>query len=374
MKRAIISCFIICFAFDMHGQDAKEFISKDPRAVYIPVQNTYSAESIARHINSAFESEKEKLLAIYTWVTTNIRYDTDSMYTINSERDPEARVTAALRRRKGVCENYAALFSVIAEKCGISCYIVSGYTKQAGAIDRSGHSWCAVSLDNEWYLCDPTWDEGNSMNARWYLIPPGRFIETHMPFDPLWQLLDYRTTHKEFASGRTYARKQKEPVNYKNNVDAYLLSGRLQQLESAISRIRETGTEIELVKNRLAFLQMQAGIIYEERDMKLYNTAVSDFNKANALLNEFIQYRNNRFMPAREETCIYKMLSESAEYIRSANNKLNTLSHSETNDQYDPGLLINRLFMLSRKLEEQQLFLGRYFSSNTPEREKLFYK
>ena len=61
-------------------------------------------------------------------------------------------------------------------------------------------------------------------------------------------------------------------------------------------------------------------------------------------------------------------------YILSANNKLNTLSRSETNDQYDPGLLFNRLYTLSRKLEEQQLFLGRYFSSNTPEREKLFFK
>ena len=374
MKRAIISSCIICFTGVLQGQDAHEFVLKDPRAVYIPLHHTYSTAFISSYINSAFKTEREKLLAIYSWVTTNIRYDTDSMYAINSERDPEARVTEALRRRKGVCENYAALFTDIAVKCGIKCYIVSGYTKQLGAIDRSGHSWCAVSLENEWYLCDPTWDEGNSMNARWYLLPPGRFIDTHMPFDPLWQLLEYRITHKEFVSGRTYARKQKDLINYNSEVNAYLLLTRLQQLESAISRIRESGTENELVKNRLKFLQMQAGIIYEERDMNLYNTAVSDFNKANEILNEFIQYRNNRFLPVKEETFFSEMLKKSTTYILSANNKLSILSRSETNDQYDPSILLNRLSTLSSKLAEQQLFLGRYFSANIPEREKLFYK
>ena len=79
---------------------------------------------------------------------------------INSDINPEARITVALRRRKGVCENFAAIFNDICLKAGLTSFVVSGYTKQSGAVDKTGHSWCAVFINKNWYLCDPTWDEG----------------------------------------------------------------------------------------------------------------------------------------------------------------------------------------------------------------------
>lgn len=372
MKNAFITACFIGLPFTIWAQVKTEFITKDPAPLNIPASSNITTDAIARQINQHQQSEKEKLLAIHTWVCTNIRYDTDSMYAINSEKDPDAKITAALKRGKGVCENFAAIFCDISSKCGIPCQVISGYTKQSGSIDKSGHSWCAVYLQNDWLFCDPTWDEGQALNYQWFSIEPSIFIESHMPFDPLWQLLPYRISHKDFADGRTSAKRDKPVISFRDSVLAYLHSNRLQQLESSIERLENAGIANELIRNRASYLRMHAGIIHEERDMKLYNAAVSDFNQANDLMNEFILFRNNRFIPAREEKTILESFSNASSFVNEANQKLLTLSASATNYQYDPGILKHRLSALSQKINDQLNFTKKYFSTSLAEREQLF--
>ena len=374
MKQFLLLYFALYCNTVLKGQDTNEYTYTDQKALTIPVAETYSTTSIAGFIKANFKTEKDKLRAIYTWVTTNIRYDPDSMYQINSDKDPETKITAALRRRRGVCENYAAIFNEIAVKSGISSYTVSGYTRQVGSVDRSGHTWCAVYLDSKWLFCDPTWDEGSKGQAKWFLIPPSLFIESHMPFDPLWQLLDHRISHKQFYKGNCYPGKEKLNYNFTDSINASLKLDNLQQLEAASSRIQEEGLVNELVKNRLAYLRMQAGIIYEERNMVLYNAAVAAFNNANIIFNEFIQYRNNRFMPSKPDRKINDMLTPADTLCITAHKKLDEVIISTTNFQYDPGLLKNRLEVLTRKIREQKDFLKRYFATASRLRENLFYK
>ena len=155
-------------------------------------------------MRSHFDSERTKVRAIYAWVTTNLKYDKDSANIINSDINPEAKITVALRRRKGVCENFAAIFNDICLKTGLTSFVINGYTKQSGTVDKTGHSWCAVFINKNWYLCDPTWDEGSGLNSKYFLVQPTEFIESHMPFDPLWQLLNYPISHEQFYSGNIY--------------------------------------------------------------------------------------------------------------------------------------------------------------------------
>lgn len=372
MNRFIL---IVCFmgsALASGAQVNTGYVLKEPAGIYNPSSETLTTEMIARQISLQNHSEKDKLFAIHAWVTTNIRYDTDSMYTINSEKYPEARITAALRRGKGVCENFAAIFCDISSKCGIPCQVISGYTKQLGSIDKSGHSWCSVYLQNDWFFCDPTWDEGSGMNYRWFLVEPSTFIESHMPFDPLWQLLPYRISHKDFIDGRTGAIRDKPVISFRDSVQAYLQSNRLQQLESSIERLENAGIANELIKNRASYLRMQAGIIHEEKDMILYNNAVADFNKANDLMNEFILLRNNRFIPGREEKSIFEIFNQASIYVSNANQKLDSLLVSPSNYQYDPEVLKHRLSALSQKISDQLNFTKKYFASGLAEKEKLF--
>lgn len=61
------------------------------------------------------------------------------------------------------------------------------------------HAWNAVRTSKGWYLYDPTWSSGTvdgnfqfvkDLNDTWYKVLPREFILTHIPFDPIWQLLN----------------------------------------------------------------------------------------------------------------------------------------------------------------------------------------
>ena len=134
-------------------------------------------------------------------MATNIRYDTDGMYSINTDRDPSARIRIALARRRGVCENYAAIFNDIASKCGIRTQIISGYTKtNTEALIKPATPGVLHFLDHEWYLFDPTWDEGrySKRGYNWFMKLPADFFQFHMPFDPSGNCLTSPSVMKHF--------------------------------------------------------------------------------------------------------------------------------------------------------------------------------
>src|SRR6185437_15233754 len=85
----------------------------------ISMNKSQSSSEIADFINSHYHSDDQKVLAIYSWLVNNIRYDNDSLHFVVLDEDNDQRVSYALRRRKGVCENFAAIFSDLCSKCGI---------------------------------------------------------------------------------------------------------------------------------------------------------------------------------------------------------------------------------------------------------------
>lgn len=374
MKPLFVICLILFYSQAIKGQGQNEYaaiLQYNPR---IPKAETYSAVSIARYIQLNYKTDKDRLSAIYSWVISNISYDKDSMYHINWSLYPEEKIAATLRRRRGVCENYAALFTDIALKSGIRSFVVNGYTKQSGSVNSAGHSWCAVSLENEWYLCDPTWDAGSSGKVLYFLVSPLQFIQTHMPFDPLWQLLDHSITDREFRKGLFYIERDKTSYNFEDSVNAFFQLDSLQQMEAAANRVKRAGVENERVKNWLAYNQMQIAIVYGEKDMDFYNAAVADLNKANSIFNDFIQYRNTRFIPYKPDEKIKSMLNPISILLSSASLKLNQMGRKIETFQYDTGTIKSRISKLQERLQDQQHFLNLYFATIEKERIKLFYQ
>jgi hypothetical protein len=373
MKLSLLSYLLVCFALVVKSQDYNSYTSGN-KALYIPETETYSTTSIANYLQSNFKTDKEKLLAAYFWVTANIRYDRDSMYNINWGPDPQTKISSALRRRKGVCENFAAIFSDISSKCGIPSFVVTGYTMQSGAVKRTGHTWCAVYPDKEWLLCDPTWDAGPGSRTNFFLISPREFIESHMPFDPLWQLLPYQLSHREFSRGNIYAKKESAPMNVTDSVKAFLQLDSLHQLEASLLRMKQAGLENDMVNTWRSYVNMKIAIVYEDKDMNLYNSAVADLNRANTIFNNFVEYRNNRFIPTKPDDETRALLDPIAGIISSAEKKLDQIGRSVENLQYDTGPLQKRLDALALRVKEQQLFLKQYVESSLADRGKLFYK
>ncbi len=369
----LLICLFACYGTVINAQDFNNYTYTDVKAIRIPETETYNTSSIANYIQTNFTTEKDRLRAIYTWITSNIRYNKDSMYYSFWGEDPERKLSSVLKTRKGVCENFASLLTRIANKCGIPAHVVNGYTKMGGTVKWTGHGWSAVYIDNEWLLCDPTWDAGFTTTTNYFLVPPSQFIENHMPFDPLWQLLEYPISHKEFRQGFTRGKKE-ERFNYTDSVKNYLQSDTLLQMESISRRMKQAGLENEDLRTWYAYNEMKIFIVYQEKDMNIFNSAVADLNKAKTLFNDFIQFRNNHFQPAKPAAEISTLFDSVENRLSSAYKKMDGIGTKIENYQYDTDGLKNNLDTLSARVKEQQVFLKRYFAGTMAEREKLLYQ
>lgn len=336
--------------------------------VRIPDSTSFSAGDLAGFIQQQYNTPKSQLQAIYSWITSHIRYDNDSTFFLNRNLDHNARIAATLRRRRGVCENYADLFADLAARIGLQSYVVYGYPLGISSRNNTGHAWCAVKVEDTWWLFDPTWDAGQPDNLRYFMVSPEVFIQTHMPFDPLWQLLERPVNHRNgnFKSKGTY--------HYKDSVDAFLQSDSLQQYLAIERRMKDAGANSQIIRLWQGFNRMNIAIIAGERDMQLYNAAVGELNEATEIFNEFVGYRNNRFLPYKQDAVIKQMLDPAVELILTATEKLDRIGLLVENFQYDTNGVRRQLSTLKKRIEEQKEFIRYYLATALTEREKLWYK
>ena len=179
-------------------------------------------ESLTRNCTS----DKQKLTAIFRWITQNISYTTftrqqrPSVSATETEPDDDGplkplneRVAeSVLKRRTAFCDGYARLLATMCAHASIRCEIICGYANGGSgkAIPKFGvnHYWNAVWLDGKWQLLDATWASGyldmrtgefvNSFDDRYYLSSPDTFIRDHYPDDPRWTLLPDNKVPDEF--------------------------------------------------------------------------------------------------------------------------------------------------------------------------------
>jgi len=69
----------------------------------------------------------------------------------------------------------------------------------------------AVKVGNKWRLYDPIWSAGivndgskfvKKYNPMWNNTAPEEMIKTHMPCDPIWQLLKNPVSYDDFKVSR----------------------------------------------------------------------------------------------------------------------------------------------------------------------------
>jgi hypothetical protein len=189
---------------------------------------------LARQLTAACSTERQKVTAIFKWITDNIAYNTGPSRSVSRRKskpvmmpvdDPDDgkalpalsdRVAInVLRDKKAVCEGYARLFQSLCQHAGIISALVTGYARvdmsRQESKFRSNHCWNAVMIDSAWYLLDATWAAGyitmpsgefvRRYDSYYFLTAPDQFIRHHYPDDLRWSLLvdppvigEFRTT------------------------------------------------------------------------------------------------------------------------------------------------------------------------------------
>ncbi len=336
-------------------------------------RNFKTTADLAAYINSNYGDSSEKILQAYTWVTSNIRYDTKNALATNHGIDHRAVIDVAFTKRRGVCENFAAIFSDVCSRMGFQAVSIEGITKQNGKVDRQGHSWSGVKIGNDWYLFDPTWDAGGNGNFHFFKQKGVTFIATHLSFDPLWQMMDHTVTYDEFVSGG-YSKRQKEFFNYKDSIAQYLADDTLHRLASKVTRMDKAGLTNDIVN---LFYRISKGDLEgekQEQQMQWYNEASKLLNECTEQLNHFIQYRNNRFIPSKPDIEVSGMLDGIDKKISIAFQYLDKVDASDAVLVYGTAPVREQAGKLKTSYERQKMFLQKFLSTALSDRKEVFYQ
>ena len=355
----------------------------------IPDSSTKTAKGIAQYILQNFTTPVSKTRAAFYWITQNISYDAENMFAINFYADTSDVINKTLQTRKGICMNFAFLFNSIVLQTGVKSYVVEGYTKQSGFVDYIPHAWCASLIDTTWYLFDPTWGSGYILNSKfvkkrnnsYFKTYPEILIRSHMPFDPLWQFLNYPITNQEFYEARTQINPKKQFFSFKDSLAVYENLSNIEKLTTVYSRIERNGVKNALLFDRLQHIKweierekVQTANANNQAIVDNYNDAVNIFNGGVASLNDFINYRNKQFDPQKSENEIRKWLDNCSNDFSKAKSKLDSLHPDDEKLNKSIVQLDKSIDNAVVNLNEQKVFVDKYFKTGKLFRKTLFRK
>ena len=384
MKQTKLLLILILFTQILFAQkkQSKEFVAIDQKALLIPDSLTTTTDNIANYVKDNFNTDKDKTRAIFIWVSTNIQYDIENMFALNFYEKKEEKILKPLKSRKGICENYAALFNEICLKTGIKSFVIEGYTKQNGFTDFIPHAWCAALVDSSWFLFDPTWGSGyvdngkfyKKINNNYYKVNPSILIKSHIPFDYLWQFLNYPITNQEFYEGNIQQNKANLYFNYIDSIQAFENQSYIDQLTSSAYRIEKNGIKNSLIFDRLQHIKLEIENDRQTKTVNLYNSAVTDYNDGINNFNEFINYRNKQFTPVKKDPEIQNMIDAADNKLKEARTKLGQIKNPDANTTNMIKQLTKSIDDAAIHIKEQQDWLKVYLSKGKTGRKSMFYE
>ena len=170
--------------------------------------------SYSDQICEGLTEDRQKVFAIYSYVTQRMAYDTVQ---VNDNRAYQDDALLVMRRGIAVCEGFANAFTALcrAQKIPATVEYGLGLSSFKDMMESDlehdevpDHAWAAVFLDGKWYFVDPTFDivhyyEGYGIEAAgsrngpafsYYLAPLESFSYEH-------KICDADTVHGFESSG-----------------------------------------------------------------------------------------------------------------------------------------------------------------------------
>lgn len=381
--RVLLCSVLMVISLEPNAQNKVNIYSQvDKIALQLPDSASRTSKEIAEYINRNFSSEADKSRAIFTWIANSIQYDVANMYAVNLYQTSEEIISKVLKTRKGICMHYAELFCSIANRVGIKSYVVSGYTKINGAVVNTPHAWCASLIDSEWYLTDPTWGAGYVQNSKFtkkinnlfYKAKPEQLAKSHMPFDPLWQLISSPITYQEFSEGKVSISKSRPLFNYRDTLAHYEQESEIEKMESSSRRIEQNGMKNSMIFDYLQHNKREIEYYNNKQQAEAYNSAVNFYNEGAYQLNSFIDYRNKQFTPKKSDAEIQEIVDNIEKSFNNSREKLKLIKNPDTNAANAMTMLGKSIEEAMAKMIEQKEFVAKYLKTGKLFRKALFYK
>lgn len=362
------------------GQAKVNYAGVDAIMDKIPHDLSMSTTGIAKYINANFKSENDKVRAAFYWTASNIRYDIENIESIDYKEISQDKIKNAVLTKKGVCIHYAEVFNDITKNVGVKSYLVYGYTKQNGKVGILSHAWCAARIDTTWWLFDPTWGAGYVQNKKFfkkinnlhYKAAPSQYIATHMPFDYLWQFLNYPVTNQEFIDGKTQLNKAKPAFDFATQIEDYERLSDLDKAKATLARMEKNGIKNNLIREITLSKKSEVDAIQNNESMEKMQSISFDYNQAVTMFNDFIAYRNNKFKPVLPDFAIKAMIENPKEKIIDCQKRIYSIGNYNDNNIANVKMLKNELIAFLKQIEVQEKFVDEYLSKSKSARKSMF--
>jgi hypothetical protein len=334
---------------------------------------------------SIIKYKSDTIRSIFDYVADEIQYDTDKAQMLRPSYQlhwsSKSVVLETIRRRKGVCEHYAELFNGLLRRAGYESYTVSGYTKGPTKIEEKvSHAWNAVKTSKGWYLYDPTWSSGTvddnfqfvkDLNDTWYQVPPEEFILTHIPFDPIWQLLNPPLTNHQIKAN-DFSLGKSNDYNFQDSITADLSKPEKLALISRLARIQSVGITNKLILQYAKILKRDISYNTLSEDLKLVNGSLSSVIFQ---YNIYITAKNKQFKkPQWSDPQLSSTMDLLKTNILSCSALLETIKTQDLDAIRYIGELKAKISQAQKSISVEDEFVTRYLSTKKPFRLALFYK
>ena len=366
--------FIIFITFETSFAFSADYSKIDKQSASVP-QNLKTVEEIAGNLTRNLTNQTEKVRAIYYWISHNIKYDMGMITSNKSATSTQELVDDVLKRRQGVCANYAELFRACCKSVGVESFVISGFTSQNGKLDKISHAWNAVLIDEKYYFIDATWAAGHEDNGKYihefndqfFLIAPAEFVKTHMPFDPIWQFLNNPITNKEFENGDFTKLKIPSNYNYSDSIKIQKDLNPIDKLVRENRRISKSGLTNSLVREIVAHNQQNIVTLK-------YNQAVEVFNKSVEDFNYYILCKNKQFDGTNmKDDKILELLSNSRQKLQLVEKTISFLNSDNGNVNRMMKEMEISIKEMKNKLSVEDSFVDKYIKTWKPFRIFMFY-
>lgn len=371
--------FLSVFSF---AQTKTAYTVVDNKMTVIPRDLSGSTAGIAAFISTNFKTDNDKIRAAFHWTASNISYDVANMFAVNFNETELEKIAKTVQTKKGVCSHYAAVFNDIAKKIGIESYIIEGYTKQNGKVGDLAHAWVVAKIDGQWFLFDPTWGAGYVNNGKFYKkindayfkVAPTKMIASHIPFDYLWQFLNYPITNGEFYEGKIQINKTKKYFDFEKEIVKYNGLSEIDQLFETAKRIEENGLKNAMILERYEGKKKNIAYLRQSISIDKLNSIVNEMNEAVVLLNDFINYRNKKFKPTFPDEQINSMIQIPREKLIKCQNDIYSIGSVGSENASNLTSIKSSIATALAQAEEHALFVKDYLGKSKLVRKTMFSK
>lgn len=235
MKYRFISFLLLMFVCTLTFAQVEinQYTEIDARVrdKYIKSNDVYT---IAEEVSYEYDSDEEKVRAIYVWIAENIEYSYDT-YLDQRENRSERRIRTkdkdeyeelltelkdddlakCLKNRGGVETDFSYMFMKMCDAIGVEAGELKGYLRRSErriglAPRRPDHIWNWAIVDGkkaffDTYLAAGTFDKRakeftKEFDGSYFMIPPRVMILSHYPEDSTKQMLTPPMSKQEFAN------------------------------------------------------------------------------------------------------------------------------------------------------------------------------